>query len=125
MMSVMRSAPSSSNAQRVSSAEHRSAPRRARARRRHDVPELDLAPLAVDVDRQREADEAPVVVERGEGLARAVEPARLVAVEPLARVAGRRRNGQAREAQDVGIVEEGGDVVEVLGGQRPQRDGHG
>ena len=74
-------------------------------RRRGDVPELDLAPLAVDVDRQREADEAPVVVERGERLARAVEPPRLVAIEPLARVAGRRRDGQAGEAQDVGIVE--------------------
>ena len=75
MISVMRSAPSSSKAQRVSSssiAVRDAAPAR---RRRDDVPELDLAPLAVDVDRQREADEAPVVVERGEGLARAVERA--------------------------------------------------
>ena len=36
-----------------------------------------------------------------------------------------RRDGQAREAQDVGVVEECGDVVEVLDRQRPQRDGHG
>ena len=104
--------------------EHRGGDAAPARRRRGDVPELDLAPLAVDVDRQGEADEASVVVERGEGLARAVEPPRLVALEPLARVAGRRRDGQAREAQDVGVVEQCGDVVEVLGGERPQRDGH-
>ena len=85
--------------------EHRGRDAAPTRRRRGDVPELDLAPLAVDVDRQGEADEASVVVERGEGLARAVEPPRRVALEPLARVAGRRRDGQACEAQDVGVVE--------------------
>jgi hypothetical protein len=95
--------------------------RRARAPRRDDVAELDLAPLAVDLDRQREADEAPVLVD-------AANASRVPSSGPPR--SGRatrarspaRRDGQAREAQDVGVVEQPGDVVEVLLGQRPQRD---
>ena len=44
--------------------------------RRDDVAELELALGAVDVERERDADEPPVAVERGEALARAVRAAR-------------------------------------------------
>ena len=83
-------------------------------RRRGDVPELDLAPLAVDVDRQREADEASVVVERRRrprACRRAGPPRSARATGARSRAAAGRAGG---EAQDVGIVEQCGDVVEVL-----------
>ena len=83
MMSVMRNGAELGEGPARQLGEHRDRDAAPARGRRDDVPELDLARLAVDVDRQREAEEAPVVVEGGERLARAVAPARLVAVEPL------------------------------------------
>src|SRR5207245_1477940 len=73
---------------------------------RDHVAQLDLAALAVDVDRQRQPEEPVLVAHRRERLARAVAPALLVALQPRPLVSHRRRIGDEREAQDVGVLEQ-------------------
>jgi hypothetical protein len=87
------------------------------------VAELDRAGLAVDRRRPGAAEEGTVVcVDDGEDLAGAGGAARLRRFQPGAGEAGRRGDGNAREALDVRVGEEGRKPVQVRLAQRLEPD---